>query len=321
MNDFNEKEYQVNDFRSLYANHRIGMLALSFLLIFGILFHTFTAAVPTGSVGFKNFMGKLDVEGYHEPGLVLRIPFVQWLQYYPTRTYAETHTTQPRDDTNQVLTAKWNVQLFVDPTYAGVLLKEIGSFDALRQKVLDPEISSSAQAETPTYSPEDLVKKRPQLVANIKARLQKNLDNRLKEYKLPEGTVQVIEIACLDFFFSPAFNDSIEKKVEQDQLKQTAEINRKIAEIQADADGQEKELLGKAEAYRTATVTSAQAYAIEIKGAASKLSTLLAPYIQIERWNGEPHRVDLTGKSDVLIPGAAVPAPVVSEPAQSANQN
>ncbi|HNB16898.1 MAG TPA: hypothetical protein PLC15_16045, partial [Candidatus Obscuribacter sp.] len=78
---------------------------------------------------------------------------------------------------------------------------------------------------------------------------------------------------------------------------------------------------GKAEAYRTATVTSAQAYAIDIKGSASRLSTLLAPYIQIERWNGEPHRVDLTGKSDVLIPGAAVPAPVVSEPAQSANQN
>jgi regulator of protease activity HflC (stomatin/prohibitin superfamily) len=300
-----ESQYNIEGLDDLIRHHRTPLTALGLVIVLGILFNMFTFEVPAGNSAFLNTMGKVAFDTRYEPGLHLKFPLAQSVQLYPTRTVAEAHTSQPRDKTNQVLTADWSVELMINPAYSGQLLKEIGTYDGLKQKVIDPFIATSAQAETPTYSPEDLVKLRPQLVANIKKRLQDAIDARLKEYKIPENAVRVIQIACMNFKFSDPFEASIEQKVEQEQKRQTAEITKQIDTIQADADGQEKEILGKANAKRTQLLGDANAYAIDVKGQAAKLNTLLAPWVQLQKWDGEPSNADLASGASVIITNPA----------------
>ncbi|MBP6743923.1 hypothetical protein KA344_01770 [bacterium] len=316
-------QYDEGGVKTALGNHRTALIAVASTFVFGLLFHMFTFAVPAGNSAFLNFMGSMKIEKRYGPGLHFKWPLVESVQLYPSRTSAENHTSQPRDNTQQVLTADWSVELFVHPEYSGALLKEIGNFEALKQKILDPLIQTSAQAETPTYSPEDLVKKRPQLVANIQSRLQTAVDARLAEYKVPAGAVQIIQIACLDFKFSDPFNKSVEAKVEQEQKRLTAEIIKQIDIIQADADGQSKEIEGKAKATSTKLLGDANAYAIEKMGAASRLNTLLAPFIQLEKWDGEPSTTDLPegGHTSVILAPASKSTPVNAAPANDQPSN
>jgi|GEM_PF-1404564 len=316
-------QYEEFGLTSVFKNHTVALIVLTSTFIFGVLFHMFTFTVPAGNSAFLNFMGSMKVEKRYEPGLHFKWPLVESVQLYPSRTSAENHTSQPRDNTQQVLSADWSVELFVKPEYSGALLKEIGNFDALKQKILDPLIQTSAQAETPTYSPEDLVKKRPQLVANIQTRLQTAVDDRLAEYKVPAGTVNIIQIACLNFNFSEPFNKSVEQKVEQEQKRLTAEIVKQIDIIQADADGQSKEIEGKAKATSTQLLGDANAYAIEKMGAASRLNALLAPFIQLEKWDGEPSTTDLPegGHTSVILAPVAKSTSEKAVPANDQSTN
>jgi regulator of protease activity HflC (stomatin/prohibitin superfamily) len=300
-NGGNHNPQAQEDFpRALWRVIRIPALATAALILAFIAFSMFTAEVPAGFVGFKKHLGSLEGASRNDPGLVFIMPGVQSLELYPTRTLATSHDAAPRDSINQVIKSNLNVQLFINPSMAGKLLQNVGDMDALRQKIVDPQIATQTQAETPTYSSEDLVQKRPQLVANIRARLQKAIDEKLTEYGVA-GALTVGEVALVDFKFGDQFAQSIESKVRQEQLRETADINKKITEIKADADGQSTEILARASAQATKLLADANADAIKLKGAVASQSKLLGIYEAVENWDGASSRVVIPNSGNTSL--------------------
>ena len=107
-----------------------------------------------------------------------------------------------------------------------------------QRRLIDPAIQDAVKASTAKFNAEELITKR----AEVKTETEKLLKERLGEVN-----INVSEVSIVDFKFSPAFAQAIEKKVTAEQ--EALEQKNKLEQVKYEA--QQKIETAKAEAEKT----------------------------------------------------------------------
>lgn len=219
-----------NKERAIWKNRKIALL-LAVLLMFTFVFRFWTI-VPAGHRGVLLQFGAVkDVlnEGFH-----LRAPIVQWVDLVDVRIQkGETEAAAASRDL-QTVTSKIAVNYHVDPAFVGSLYQTVGK--NYGPTIIAPAVQETVKAITAKYTAEELIAKRQDVSAEIKALLASRL--------LPYGIV-VDGYNIVNFDFSQEFNKAIEAKQTAEQLALKAkrdlervkiEAEQKVTQAQAEAE-------------------------------------------------------------------------------------
>lgn len=242
------------------------------LFIITLFFGTF-GNVNAGDVGVKTMFGK--VVGTINPGLYVKIPFIEGVTAMDTQTQKEQVDATAASNDLQQVTATVAVNFHVNPQDAAIIYQNIGADYQVR--VIDPAIQESIKAITANYTAEELItereKAREEIIALLSSKLQ------------PLG-VNTDSLNIVDFKFSDTFNAAIEAKVTAQQDALAAQ--NKLQQVQYEAE-------------QTVATAKAQAEAIQIQAAAIN-SQGGADYVAlqaVQKWDGT--------LPTQMVPGESVP--------------
>lgn len=209
------------------------LLAIGVLVFLALLLNNVFIQVGPGQRGVLMTFGAVQ-KGVLDPGLHMRIPFVQTIKLLDVRIQkAEDPQTAASKDLQDV-TTKVAVNWSIDPQDAQWVYQQIGDEDALVAKVIDPAIANAVKAVTAQYNAEELVEKRNQ----IRQQINDQIVATLAAYK-----VKVEAVNITNFSFSAEYAQAIEQKQVAQQKAQQAEYDLQRVKVEAqqriaDAEGQ-----------------------------------------------------------------------------------
>jgi prohibitin 2 len=284
----------VNDDRSPNLKRIVidAVLALTAIIVFSVAWGCFNS-VPTGSRGVVTQFGKIVA---NEPeGLVILPPW-QKVSIFSIRS--ETANIEGAEgatsDTQPVhvnMTVRYSIavdrvaEVFEKYTHTGDLSSYV---QTATQEIF--------KAVTARYTAPDLISKRQQVSADIRAALQE---------KLNIYGAQVINIDMRNFAFSDSYMKAINDKVTQEQLRLAAENKLHTVESEqkqkvavAEADARALKAKADGEAYATVAKATAEARATELDGRAKATAMqaqaealvknpMLVEMKKAEQWNGQ----------------------------------
>lgn len=246
--------------------------AVSFLLLV-IIISTSFGTIGAGQRGIKTRFGK--VVGILDTGLYMKNPLTTQVKKVDVQTQKEQAEATAASSDLQTVNTKVAVNYNLDVNKLQDLYTKIGL--EYKSKIIDPAIQEEVKAVTAKYTAEQLITKRQEVTDAIKLGLTT---------RLAENDIQVTGVSIVNFDFSGAFNEAIERKV-------TAEQNALAAKNKLDQV--------KFEADQTIETAKAQAESIKIQAQAIN-SQGGADYVQlqaIKQWDGH--------LPTQMVPGSTVP--------------
>lgn len=247
-------------------NYVVGLIiaGILFLLIgLPVLFGTWFTVAP-GEKAIKLRLGT--ITGIYDNGFHFKMPYVDDVVKINTQIQKEQTTAAAASADLQNVTTVLAVNFRIDETKVGDLYTNIG--EDYKTKVIDPAIQEAVKAATAKYTAEQLVTQRAKVGDDIKASLIARLT--------PDNMI-VTEISIVNFDFSSAFNEAIEKKVTAEQNALAAK--NKLEQV-------------KYEAEQTVASAKAESEAIRLKSDAAnneKYVSLMKIEVQktmASKWNG-----------------------------------
>lgn len=245
FNDYDEKTKKIFSY----------FIVFLFLVV---LFSSFTS-IPEGYRGVKTTFGKASLESY-EPGLQLKVPFVQNFVKMPVQTLKYTNSESSASKDLQIVTTEITLNYRVSPDSIPELYSTVGV--GYQDKIIRPLMSEVVKSVTAGYTAEQLISLRPEVKEKITFQLQERLSNR---------NIIIEEVTITNFEFSDSFDAAIEAKqvAEQEALKAERDLQR--IEIEA------KQKIALAEA---------EAESIRIQSEALRASKDVLELRAIEKWDG-----------------------------------
>lgn len=252
--------------------YQLIIIPIVILFVLTIIFGTF-GTIDAGYRGVRTTWGA--VSGTLEPGLYVKMPFVQGVEEVNVQTQKEQTDAEASSSDLQVVHTQIALNYNVYSDKVVNLYQEIGIDYKVR--VIDPAIQEAVKSATAKYTAEQLITERQAVQDEIKKFLVDRLTSRY---------IQVTDLSIINFDFSSQFNQAIEAKVtaEQDALA----AKNKLDQVKYEAD-------------QTVTKATADAEAIKIQAQAIN-SQGGADYVQlqaIKAWDGH--------LPTQMIPGGTVP--------------
>jgi len=251
--------------RDEYGNIRlrIGKIVLHAVIAL-ILVVVLVIQFPMGTVGagergvllrFNAVTGKI-----YDEGLYFRIPFIERIVKVDVKVQKEQTNADAASKDLQTVTSTIALNFHIQPTEVAKLYQEVGI--EYKERIISPVIQEAVKASTAKFTAEELVTKREVVREDIKVILRE---------KLGDKGIVIDEFNIVNFDFSKAFNDAIEKKVtaEQDALA----AKNKLEQIKFEAQQKIEEAKGKAEA-------------IKIEALALQKNPQVLELRALEKWNG-----------------------------------
>ena len=291
-------------------------LGLVLLLVAGFAFWSSFYMVKDGTAGVVSTFGKFNDEE-SLPGLHFKIPFVQTVEIkdikmqtvnyrgqsaagYDEDTRARDGVYQrPRvtilDSKNLPIGIDISVQYTPDATRMSEILRDYGHnyFD----KKINPIIRDVVRDVASGYDAEDVSKNRAQIGMAMKSKLTEAFDG------LP---FNLNEVALRDLILPDIIREKVvavqEAKQEEQRLamvEKQAEVNKKIAIINAEKQAAERVIQAKGEAEAILAKADAQAKANEM--VAASLSPILVQQNWVDQWNGVQPKYMLGDKANMLL--------------------
>ena len=187
--------------------------AFAILFILTLLSSSFYT-VKEGQRGIVTQFNKL--ASVEDPGLHMKVPFVQSVLMTEVRTLQATSTaTASTIDTQNVSTGV-SLNYHLEPSKVGLIYSQTGL--DVEEKIIIPRIQEVVKAVVARYSAEQLLSKRDVVKSEINIQLTKMLSS----YNIVLEDVQITQ-----FNFSEIYYDSIEKKQIAEQAALTAINNTK----------------------------------------------------------------------------------------------
>lgn len=250
------------------------LIAICLLLLFSL------RVVPVGHLGVVKHWGQVKYQEVLPEGLHFITPVRTTTTYISIKLlkYNQKATASSKDLQN--VTTVISIQFSLNEV--SELYQKIGTEDMVTHILLKPAVEESVKAVTAQYTAEELIKKRPEVKAQIGKTIKAFLNETLAGKKLNTQSLIVANVAITDFNFSNEFNKSIEMKVRAEQQALQAK-NEKIKKI-TDAEA-------VAEQIRIESV--ARANAIRREARALKENPHLIEYKRMEKWDGK--LPDVTG--------------------------
>lgn len=241
----------------------IGKIIISSLIglvLLGIIITQF----PFGTVGagergvrlrFSAVIGNVVSEG-----LYFRIPFVERVVIMDVKTQKEEVGASAASKDLQTVSATVALNYSVMPDSVVSVYQTIGV--DYKARIVDPAIQEAVKASTAKFTAEELITKREEVGADIRAHLTE---------KLTSSGIKVEGFSIINFDFSKSFNQAIEDKV-------TAEQNALAAKNKLEQIKYEKEQ----------AIVSAQgrAEALRIESNAISSNEKVLELRAIEKWDG-----------------------------------
>lgn len=171
-----------------------------------------------------------------DEGLHIRIPIMQKIVIMNVQVQKGEGQGDAASKDLQQVTTNVAVNYHLDPAKVAQVYQNIGTFDAVGERIILPAVSESVKAATAQYTAEELISKRQE----VRERIRHLLLTRLAVY----GVI-VDDFSIVNFSFSREFSNAIESKTTAEQLKLKAErdleririeAEQKIAQAQAEAE-------------------------------------------------------------------------------------
>jgi regulator of protease activity HflC (stomatin/prohibitin superfamily) len=227
----------------------IGGIILFILLIPGIGIWTI---VDAGHVGVVTKFGAVD--RVVNPGIVLKLPFVESVYSMETRTQKEQVDALAASKDLQQVKSTIALNFHLRGEKAVDVYQNIG--EAYTDRIIAPAVQEAFKSTTSKFTASDLIGKREEV--------KQIAFNELKE-RLGKYNIIVDDFNIVNFSFSQEFNDAIEQKTIAEQNKEKAEVEAQTALIQAQ---------GQAEAQK------------KLKDSGS-LSPEYLQFLAIQKWDGK----------------------------------
>jgi prohibitin 2 len=260
------------------------LLALVAVMV-AITFLSSCTQIESGHVGVRRTLGKINPEPL-QPGLSWITPFVDSVESVNCKLQSfEVETAAPSKDLQLVKTVV-AVQHSMIPALAPKGMAEIGNVEAFDATVIRPAVLESTKAIMARYTAEQLVTMRNQVKTEMDAAIQEFINHTLLA-KGVNGAMDIANVAINDFDFSDQFNQSIEAKVQADQIALQAVANKRKTTTDAEALAAAKKLEADARAYEINAEAESKAKAIEIEGKALAANPNLVQLRFVESWDGK----------------------------------
>ncbi len=198
------------------------------LIFFGLLaFVGSFTFIGAGNVGVITRFGA--VNRVANPGLVMKIPFIENAHSMETRTQKEQADASAASSDLQEVKSTIALNYHLRGEKAVEVYQNVGEDYKIR--IIDPAVQEAFKATTAKFTAQDLIGKREA----VKLIAYEELKTRLEKYN-----IVVDDFNIVNFDFSAEFNQAIEQKVKaQQKLEQTKiEADTAIAQAKGQADAQ-----------------------------------------------------------------------------------
>ena len=218
------------------------VITLLTIIIISLIANSFTK-VPTGHVGIKTRFGAVQNE-YISEGLNVKFPIGEKIELMDCRTQRVDVEGESASKDLQAITVNIAVNYHVESERAFELYKTVGR--DYEEILIKPAIQEAMKTTIAQYNAEESITKRDEVALHLEETLEKKLANK---------GIKIDAINIVNFSFSNAFDDAIEKKqiAEQETKKAQQELEKVKIEaekkvVQAEADAKSKIVQAEAEA-------------------------------------------------------------------------
>ena len=239
-------------------------LLVAVALVVALLVLSPFSAVPNGHRGIKLTFGKADDAPLSE-GLHLRIPIMQTIYKMPVMIERSETESEAASRDLQRVTTQVVLNYHIDPAQVVRVYRQLGVFENIEPRIIDPSVQEAMKAVTATYTAEQLVTKRPDVANAIKSALRERMQRH--------GLV-IDEFSITNFKFSDSFDAAIEAKTVAEQ---------RIAQARAEAESTKLGAQAQAEALRMQRES--------ITPELIRLREVEARIKAIEKWDGKMPQV------------------------------
>lgn len=279
----------------------IKIAAIALAAIIAIIVFAPFGIVPSGHRGVMLTFGKADDAPLTE-GIHFRWPIINSIYKMPVMIErSETESEAASKDLQRVTTTVV-LNFHVDPTRVVNVYRNLGPFENIEPRIIDPAVQEAMKAVTAQYTAEHLVTRREEVAGKIRDEVRERIGRH---------GVLVDEFSVTNFRFSEAFDQAIEAKTVAEQQKLKAERDLQRIEVEAKQTIER----ARAEAESQTLAAEAQARALELQRSAvtPELIRLREVEVQLrqvevqrafaEKWNGQ-----LPQTTGGVIPFLNVPA-------------
>lgn len=212
---------------------KYGCIAVGGILAAITIFNSYQV-IDAGEIAIITRFG--EVNRVAEPGLSLRVPFLEGYTKMQTRIQKEEVASSAVSSDLQEVNANLALNYSINKETALSLYKEVGV--NYKDNIINPVLHESFKAGSAQYSAEDLITKR----SEAKEKILNVVKERLEKYG-----IAIVDLNITNLDFSDAFNSAIEdkavaqqqvEKAKQDLEKVKIEAEQKIARAKADAESQ-----------------------------------------------------------------------------------
>ncbi len=192
-----------------------------FLLIIFIPFFGTWSTVGAGHVGVITRLGA--VSRVANPGLVLKIPFIEQVALMETRTQIEQVEASSASKDLQEVKATVALNFHLRGEKAVDVYQNIGV--DYKERIIAPAIQEAFKAASAQFTASELIGKREAVKSLVYNQLKKRLD---------KYNIVVDDFNIVNFKFSDDFDAAIEQKTVAQQNKERATIEAQTALVQAE---------------------------------------------------------------------------------------
>lgn len=223
--------------------------------------------IGAGNVGVITRFGA--VNRVANPGLILKIPLVEYVHMMETRTQKEVADASSASKDLQEVKATIALNYHLRGEKAVEVYQNIGT--DYKTRVIDPAMQEAFKATTAKFTAEELIGKREA----VKQEALTELKDRLSSYNVVVDNFNII-----NFDFSAEFNQAIEQKQVAQQNLEKAKLEAQTALTQAQ---------GQANAQKALKDTGS-------------LSAEYLEFLALQKWNGVLPTVTGNGVPFINIP-------------------
>ncbi|OYT97767.1 MAG: Band 7 protein [Pseudomonas sp. PGPPP3] len=256
-----------------------GLLALLLLLV--LMGSWYTVNETERGVLLRN--GAL--VGVVEPGLSLKIPFIESVKFISVQSNATTYQgLQAYSKDQQTATLNVSVSWHVVPAEVGKVYTQYQDLDGLVSRLISRQVPTQVENVFGQYNAVSAVQNRGKFVADVTKAIKDSISGPV--------VIDGVQVENIDFSDDYERSIALRMKAEvevktREQMLATEQVEAQIVVTRAQAEADSKVAQAKADAEATRLRGSAEADAIKAKTLALSSNPMLIELTKAERWDGK----------------------------------
>ena len=223
--------------------------------------------------------------GVVEPGLSLKIPFIESVKFISVQSNATTYQgLQAYSKDQQTATLNVSVSWHVVPAEVGKVYMQYQDLNGLVSRLISRQVPTQVENVFGQYNAVSAVQNRGKFVADVTKAIKDSISGPV--------VIDGVQVENIDFSDDYERSIALRMKAEvevktREQMLATEQVEAQIVVTRAQAEADSKVAQAKADAEATRLRGSAEADAIKAKTLALSSNPMLIELTKAERWDGK----------------------------------